>query len=587
MGVIVESLKSTTISGSYSTSDTAMNLASAVQNSTGYGVVDPGGSHEEIVYWGGKTGVQVTSMLRGLSKTALTNTEVAGNKKTHDDGETFVVTNVHYIINDKASKTSAETITAVWSFVGAVPTSDTAASSSTELMRYNETVRTTGDQTIADIKTFSSFPITPSSDPTTDYQTANKQYVDSRGAANTRFSTKYFGEAATKGQAISLETLDNTDGGSAGNFGRDAVSQGVKQAQSFIAGSTASSFSMTISLLKQGAPADNVYVTIEEDSAGDPSGTPVTNGTSNDVAAATITGAFSDISFTWASDPVLVAGTKYWFVLQRDGANSDVNYYQAEYGSNNAFRAGAAKVLQSAWTTNTGANDDLVFNISGVDGSAVLSKVETYNSRRGQLQHLGVAFDASTAIGAQGDILTEGLITGLSGLTENSKYYLSGTAGATSTTASLIQVGRAISSTELLVDRRRGLIEDNVDFRATNGDNYAADATATSLFGKFKMPTWATGADVSVSWISATTGDIVYNWGHIYGADGEAYTSVLVGNQTISNAGANYINEIALGSLSGVQADDWVSVFVQRDGAQAADTLTDDITFLGMNIIFY
>ena len=36
----------------------------------------------------------------------------------------------------------------------------------------------TGDQTIAGVKTFSSFPVTPSEAPTTDYQTANKKYAD-------------------------------------------------------------------------------------------------------------------------------------------------------------------------------------------------------------------------------------------------------------------------------------------------------------------------------------------------------------------------------------------------------------------------
>lgn len=39
-------------------------------------------------------------------------------------------------------------------------------------------VQTSGNQTIAGIKTFSSFPITPSSDPTTNYQVSNKKYVD-------------------------------------------------------------------------------------------------------------------------------------------------------------------------------------------------------------------------------------------------------------------------------------------------------------------------------------------------------------------------------------------------------------------------
>lgn len=42
-------------------------------------------------------------------------------------------------------------------------------------------VSLTGAQTIAGIKTFSSFPATPSTAPTTDYQVANKKYVDDNG----------------------------------------------------------------------------------------------------------------------------------------------------------------------------------------------------------------------------------------------------------------------------------------------------------------------------------------------------------------------------------------------------------------------
>ena len=41
-------------------------------------------------------------------------------------------------------------------------------------------VKLSGDQTIDGIKTFTSFPITPSSNPTNDYQVANKKYVDSK-----------------------------------------------------------------------------------------------------------------------------------------------------------------------------------------------------------------------------------------------------------------------------------------------------------------------------------------------------------------------------------------------------------------------
>ncbi len=41
-------------------------------------------------------------------------------------------------------------------------------------------VHKTGDETIAGVKTFSSFPVTPSSNPTTDYQAANKKYADTK-----------------------------------------------------------------------------------------------------------------------------------------------------------------------------------------------------------------------------------------------------------------------------------------------------------------------------------------------------------------------------------------------------------------------
>lgn len=48
----------------------------------------------------------------------------------------------------------------------------------------------TTNQTIGGVKTFSSFPITPSSAPTTDYQTANKKYVDDTVSAAGGFTAE-------------------------------------------------------------------------------------------------------------------------------------------------------------------------------------------------------------------------------------------------------------------------------------------------------------------------------------------------------------------------------------------------------------
>ena len=462
MGSKVESLKKPTSVGSYSTTDTTVTLSSAVQNSIGYATWDPGGSHEELVYWGGKSGTQVTGMLRGLSLTALTHTEIAGNKKTHDDGETFALTNVHYIINDKPSKTSDETIANTWTFTKS-PISSEAANATGELMRYDEAVRTSDAQTIAGKKTFSTLPDTSAGDPVANNDLARKSYVDSQvaniKAENIRNDNFVIGETGAIGNAYSLESQDNTDGGTAVDFGRDAVSNGLYQAQSFIAGSAPAAFSMTVSLLKQGAPTDNIYITIETDNAGNPSGTPVTNGTSNNVAGTALTGAFADVAFTWASVPSLTIGTKYWFVLRRDGANSDVNYYQVEMASNNAFRSGVAKKYTTSWTTNVGTNDDLVFNISGVDGVAVKTSVISANSYRGQENFLGLLYETAT----QGDtgkvIATEGEISGLTGLTEGADYYPSTTAGDLSTTKQRLFIGQATSTTDIYLSPNRAIIE--------------------------------------------------------------------------------------------------------------------------------
>jgi hypothetical protein len=59
--------------------------------------------------------------------------------------------------------------------------SDSKVPSQKAVKTYADTkVSKTGDQTIAGVKTFSSFPITPSSAPTTDYQVANKAYADTK-----------------------------------------------------------------------------------------------------------------------------------------------------------------------------------------------------------------------------------------------------------------------------------------------------------------------------------------------------------------------------------------------------------------------
>lgn len=60
----------------------------------------------------------------------------------------------------------------------AATTAASAYATAAQGAKADTAVQNTGNETVGGIKTFSSFPVTPSSAPTTDYQTANKKYVD-------------------------------------------------------------------------------------------------------------------------------------------------------------------------------------------------------------------------------------------------------------------------------------------------------------------------------------------------------------------------------------------------------------------------
>ena len=74
---------------------------------------------------------------------------------------------------------------------------------------FSKLVNTLNAQTIAGVKTFSSFPITPSSAPTTDYQVANKKYVDDNaGGSSSRIESTSTNSYAEFGNSGADEFLD-------------------------------------------------------------------------------------------------------------------------------------------------------------------------------------------------------------------------------------------------------------------------------------------------------------------------------------------------------------------------------------------
>jgi hypothetical protein len=96
------------------------------------------------------------------------------------------------------------------------------------------------------------------------------------------------------------------------NTSYQALGQGMKVSQN------SSIDSVSLYLQKLGNPSDNIWAEIHTDNGGLPSDTVVTNGTSQTIAANSISTSISWYTFTFSTPPVLTAGTQYHLVLQGD-----------------------------------------------------------------------------------------------------------------------------------------------------------------------------------------------------------------------------------------------------------------------------
>jgi len=140
------------------------------------------------------------------------------------------------------------------------------------------------------------------------------------------------------------------------NAARTQISQGFKCNTSYAAVTK-----VRLWLKKTGTPAgtDTITLEIQSDSSGVPSGTEVTNGVSiaidiSDTATLVTTG-YSWVTFTFSSNPTLVAGTQYHLVLYGAYTVSDANFIS--WGVDNydvIYPDGTMSVNDgSTWVTDT------------------------------------------------------------------------------------------------------------------------------------------------------------------------------------------------------------------------------------------
>lgn len=134
-----------------------------------------------------------------------------------------------------------------------------------------------------------------------------------------------------------------------------------KLAQSFQVGAGTEVISVRLWLRKVGGPTGDVTVKIETDSAGSPSGTPVSDGTSNASDASSLGTSFAWVDFTFPDLPEIDGSTPYWLVLETTDSQSPSNYIEwGADGSSPGYTNGEMKSHTGSWSAES---KDAIFDV--------------------------------------------------------------------------------------------------------------------------------------------------------------------------------------------------------------------------------
>jgi hypothetical protein len=133
-------------------------------------------------------------------------------------------------------------------------------------------------------------------------------------------------------------------------------------------------------------PASSVWITIEADASGDPSGTPLM--TSEKLDAAGFSTTDREIRFTFNNTASLTASTTYWIVIHADYAISGTNHLTFRGNTTSSYGGGLAKDFDGASTWTTPA-----------DGSIVDFWFKYYPRRAGDSPTMPASYDRQVKLG--------------------------------------------------------------------------------------------------------------------------------------------------------------------------------------------
>lgn len=145
----------------------------------------------------------------------------------------------------------------------------------------------------------------------------------------------------------------------------------TKLAQGFQPGTTGLCEMIDILGYRTGTPSGNIWLTIEADAAGVPSGTPLA--TSDKLVVTDMSSGLGNIRFPFRTPVSLTAGTQYWIVMQGDyTVHASNNFVWSAKGGASSYAGGSyATYNPTTWTLT--ATHDFAFKTYVTRNSAALT----------------------------------------------------------------------------------------------------------------------------------------------------------------------------------------------------------------------
>lgn len=178
----------------------------------------------------------------------------------------------------------------------------------------------------------------------------------------------------TDSQMSSMSTISDIFGRDTGGEEhlRSSASLNVKMAQSFNPRTTGYFDAVIMNALRNNSPTGNVWVTIETDSGGAPSGIAVATSEMIDVSLISTSASYPELAFRFTNAFQLTGGTTYWIVVQGDYSVSStvgLRFVRSSGGAGN-YTGGAAYTYNgTSWSAIS--TDDFSFRLCRITGNLI------------------------------------------------------------------------------------------------------------------------------------------------------------------------------------------------------------------------